>query len=304
MKYRLLTFATCLLLFFGSCTEREEVVQKDNEPLDVHRVSTIKVKNYVNRTFIDIIGRNPTDEEMDSIVTDLETRNLSKEARIEFINRLQTDNSFRIGDSSYQKVYYQRIYDMVKSKLLEGADDSEFRRIIGNNNFAVKVARLEGDSIRVFRALDRISTAQEVLNSKGEYRYGLIKINDMFARMANNSIYDVINMNTFNFINATFDDYFYRFPTQEEFDIAFDIVQNNEAGFLFDQYASNKAEYCQVLVNSDEFYVGLINWTYNNLLSRNPNAQEVNNLYDSLRATANLQWLQYTVASTDEYANF
>lgn len=304
MKYHLLLPAVCVFIFLTSCSEKEQVVQKNNTPLDVHRVSTIKIKNYVNRTFIDIIGRNPTDEEMDSIVTDLEENNLSKEARIEFINRLQTDNSFRIGDSSYQKVYYQRVYDMVKSKMIEGTDDSEFHRSIGNAKFAVKVARLEGDSVRVFRALAGIDKAQSVLNSKLDYRYGRITINTMFARMANNAVYDEINMNTFNFINASFDDMFYRFPTQEEFNIAFDIIQNNEIGFLFDGYATNKAEYCTLLSRSDEFYVGLINWTYNNILSRNPTAQEVNNLFAKLHDNDNFQWLQYTIASSDEYANF
>jgi hypothetical protein len=304
MKYHHLFLAFCVFIFFGSCSEKEQVVQKNNTPLDVHRVSTIKIKNYVNRTFIDILGRNPTDEEMDSIVVNLEKNNLSSKSRLDFIIKIQTDNSFRIGDSSYQKVYYQRVYDMVKSKMIEGTDDGEFNRTIGNAKFAVKVARLNGDSVRVFRSLASIDRAQNVLNSKLDYRYGRITINEMFARMANNAVYDDINMNTFNFVNATFDDMFYRFPTQEEFNIAFDIVQNNEIGFLFGGYATNKSEYCTVLSQSDEFYVGLINWTYNNLLSRNPTAQEVNNLFAKLRRTDNFQWLQYTLASSDEYANF
>jgi hypothetical protein len=297
-------FLFSFLVIFGSCTKKEQILKGNNTPLDVHRVSTIKIKNYVNRTFIDIIGRNPTNEEMDSIVTDLEERNLSKEARQEFINRIQTDNSFREGDSSYQKVYHQRVYDMVKSKMIEGTDDSEFYRTIGNARFAVKVARLNGDSVRVYSALASIARAQKVIDSKEDYRRGTIKINEMFARMSNNNVYDIINMNTFNFVNASFDDMFYRFPTQEEFGIAFDIVQNNEIGYLFNGYASNKAEYCTILSNSDEFYVGLINWTYNNLLSRNPTAQEVNNLFATLQEDTNFQWLQYTIASSDEYANF
>jgi hypothetical protein len=304
MKYPFLCLAVCVLFIFGSCTKKEEIIKSNNTPLDVHRVSTIKIKNYVNRTFIDIIGRNPTTEEMDSIVKNLEENNLSRESRVEFITRIQSDTIFRIGDSSYQKVYYQRVYDMVKSKMIEGADDTEFYRTIGNAKFAVKVARLNGDSVRVYRSLNTIIRAQNVVDSKLAYRYGTIKINEMFARMANNGVYDVINMNTFNFVNASFDDMFYRFPTQEEFLVAFDIVQNNEIGFLFNGYATNKSEYCTLLSVSDEFYVGLINWTYNNLLSRNPSAQEVNNLFAKLRDNDDFQWLQYTIASSDEYANF
>ena len=120
MKYRLLSIATICLLFFAGCTKREKIVEEGNTPLDVHRVSTIKIKNYVNRTFIDILGRNPTIEEMDSVVTSLEENNLDEESRVSFISMLQSDTTFRQGDSTYEKVYYQRVYDNPGFTIIRG----------------------------------------------------------------------------------------------------------------------------------------------------------------------------------------
>ncbi len=58
--------------------------------------------------------------------------------------------------------------------------------------------------------------------------------------MLNTSIYDEINMNSANFINASFDDLYYRFPTLAEFDQAFPIIENNEAGQLFGEVVLKK----------------------------------------------------------------
>jgi hypothetical protein len=303
MKHYLAAILALGILTISSC-QKDEFIERDATPLDVHRVSDIKIKNYVNRTYIDILGRNPTDIEMDSIVVDLKDNDLSAESRLRFIERIQTDSTFRQGDSTYEKVYYQRIYDMVKAKMIEGTNDDEFYKVIGNASFSLRIARLEGDSVRVYRALETIDRAQKVLDSKHQYRFGEITLNEMFARMANNHVYDLININTFNFVNATFDDYFYRFPSGPEFEIGFDIIQNNAIGFLFDGYASNKAEYTRLLTGSDEFYLGMINWTYLSLLSRSPSAQESSNIFAKLKLNGSLQEIQQIIASSDEYANF
>jgi hypothetical protein len=303
MKHYLVAILALGIISFSSC-KKDELIQRPVTPQEVHRVSKIKIKNYINRTYIDILGRNPTNEEMDSIVVDMEENDLSAESRLRFIKKIQTDTTFRFGDSTYAKVYYQRVYDMVKAKMIEGTNDDEFYKVIGNASFSIRIARLEGDSVRVFSALERIDRAQKVLDSKQQYRYGEITLSEMFSRMANNHVYDLININTFNFVNATFDDYFYRFPSGPEFDIGFDIIQNNAIGYLFGGYASNKAEYTKLLTESDEFYLGLINWTYLSLLSRSPSAQESSNIFSKLKVNGNFQEVQQIIASSDEYANF
>ena len=246
----------------------------------------------------------PTQIEMSAEVALLKAAKASKETRLVLIQKLQTDNNFVEGDSSYQKAYYQRIYDMVKSRLCEGAADGEFTRYVGLANISLKIARLEGDSIRVFQALEQIARHQRIVESKDEYRFGGININEMYARLIDNNVYDNINMNSFNFVNASFDDLFYRFPTKAEFDLAYNIIETNKLGSLFGGFASNKREYCVLLTSTGEFYEGLIKWMYLNLMGREPSTEETFALYDDFRKDANLQLLQQKILITDEYANF
>ena len=296
----------CLLLLltvFG-CKKTEERTVPDNEAVIPHKVSTIKIENYVNRCFIDLLGRTALESELDEEVELLKENNLSKEARLAFVTKLQTDTTFREGDSSYMHAYFQRIYDLAKSRLCEGAADGEFLRYVGLANFGILQARLYGDSITVFRLLDQIRRNQSVVDSRIEYRKGEIEINEMFTRLLDNNVYDVINMNTFNFVNASFDDLLYRFPSQSEFNIAYKIIQNNELGVLFGGAASNKRQYCELVANSDDFYEGLIKWAYILFLAREPSPQEVANYYPELRETGNYHELVRNIVIKDEYGNF
>ena len=111
-------------------------------------------------------------------------------------------------------------------------------------------------------------------------------------------------MNRFNFVNASFDDLFYRFPTQQEFDAAFKIIQVNKVGALLGGFATSKAEYCQLLTESDEFYEGIIRWTYLTLMAREATSQEVSNHFEYFILNKDFKELQKNILKTDEYANF
>lgn len=293
-----------LAITIGSCKKTEEQEFTGNEANVPHRVSTIRVENYVNRLFIDLIGRSPLPDELQWGVDMLRSDKLSESVRIQLVTFLQGDTTFREGDISYKDKYYQRIYDIVKSRMCEGAGDEEFTRYIGLAEQGIRIGRLEGDSIAVFKGLEQQRRNREVVESRTQYMLGEITLNEMFARMLNNNVYDVINMNTFNFVNASFDDLFYRFPTQAEFDVAYGIIERNEVGNLFGGFASNKREYCDLLCHSAEFYEGIIHWTYLSLMGREASTQEVHNLYSDFASSSDFQQLQLKIMITDEYADF
>jgi hypothetical protein len=304
-RFRIYFGLLLLLSFFSAC--KTEVVNKTydgNQALLPGTVPTVKVENYVNRLYIDLLGRVPTQNEMNLEVARLKDGKLSKDVRLNLITRLQSSDTFVEGDSSYKKAYYQRIYDMVKSSLCEGAADGEFTRHVGLAQFSLTIARLEGDSVRVFQALEQMARNGRIVTSKDEYRFGSITLNEMYARMLDNNVYDNINMNTFNFVNASFDDLFYRFPTKIEFETAYSIIETNKLGALMGSYASNKREYCLLLCHSDEFYEGIIKWVFQNLLGREPRTEETAVLFKEFKSTGDLPALQQKILVTDEYANF
>jgi hypothetical protein len=289
---------------FVSCNKKEATVIPNNKPKSYQDVSTVKVENYINRIYIDLLGREPLDAESIRDLEILRKGSLSIKARQDIIMRLMVDSIYVPGDSSYKRAYYQRIYDLTKARLLEGASDEEISQPLGNAQFALISARLLGDSIGVFSAMSTIDRCKNVLLSRRAYQYGQINIGEMYAYMLDNPIYDVINMNSLNFVNASFDDLFFRFPTRDEFDIAYEIIENGKGGSLFGGYADNKFAYCQMLVKSREFSEGLIKWCYLTLVGREPNTQETINLIDDFHKTKNLQNVQLLIMSTDEYAQF
>ena len=296
-------FSFCLLLL-ASCSKKDEKIVTGNVPKNYEDIPTVKVENYINRIYIDLLGREPLNTEKIRDVGILRDGKLSFETRKQIITRLMTDSIFVPGDSSYKRAYYQRIYDLTKARLLEGAEDGEFEGQIGISKFALLSSRLLGDSIGVFSAMVTIYRCKNVLRSRREYQLGIININQMYAYMLNNPVYDIINMNTLNFVNASFDDLFFRFPIKDEFTIAYDIIDADKGGSLFGGYASNKAEYCQLLVNSREFHEGMVKWCYLTLIGREPTTQETYNLMVDYYPTQNLQKVQTLILMTDEYAHF
>lgn len=291
------------LIFIFSCKKEGETIP-GNVPRDYDDVPTVKVENYINRIYIDLLGREPLDQEVIRDVKLLRDASLSYDARRSLIRRLQTDTGFVTGDSSYKRAYYQRLYDLSKARLVEGAGDEEFSRYIGNAKFALLSSRLLGDSVGVFAAMVTIERCENVLRSRRAYQYGQIGIAEMYGYMLDNPVYDVINMNSLNFVNASFDDLFFRFPTRDEFDIAYDIIEYGKGGTLFGAYADNKPAYCSMLTGSREFYEGMIKWCYLTLIGREPVTQEYYNLMEDFYKDKNLQKVQELIMATDEYAHF
>ena len=292
------------MLILGSCSKDQNIIFKDNKPVDPTGVPTIVVENYVNRIFIDLLGRAPTDIELDRYTTQLKSNDLDEATRVSIIQKLQTDTVDQNNDGFYKDIYYYNFHNNIKAKCIEGASDGELYKVIGNVSFDLKIARLQGDSVRVYRDSAIIKRTERLIKAQEEYKAGAIDIRDYFMFALNNPVYDDINMNSFNFVNASFDDLFSRFPTNHEFVQAYEIIEFNRAGFLFGGSATNKNEYCRLLTNSNEFTEGVIRWQYTLMLSREPSTTELVDLMKTFHTSKDVQWVQQQLLKTNEYANF
>jgi hypothetical protein len=302
-SYRLFMGALILLALF-SCTEKTSIQVQPNKSPKYSGVSTIRIENYVQRMFIDLLGREATDFERISFTTQLKKADLHDSCRHRLVKQLMFDTSFRVGDSSYRHAFSQRIYDISKARFLEGASDPSIDQFIGNLNFAIQVARLNGDSIGVYRYIDARSQYFQVLNSKYQFFIQKKDYRYMCAAMMNNSIYDGINMNSFNFINAVFDNCLLRKPTQNEFDRSYQIIEKNVPAELFSRWASNKNEYCDAVVQSDAFHEAQIRWFYYVLIQREPTTAEVSARFYPFYTTHKIETIIEEIITQDEYAQF
>ncbi|MEZ4739820.1 MAG: hypothetical protein R2818_10840 [Flavobacteriales bacterium] len=302
LNTRTLAVMVGVLVLFSACRKEELKVVPNNQAPDYEGVPTVVVQNYVNRLFIDLLGREPVDAEMDAEVAALERAGLSSAARVALVNKLMTGTDFVEGDSSYRNAYHQRLYESFKARFLEGVSDEVIDGFIGNAAQAALADSLSGNAQGANASNSELQKLLRLKNSRIEYREGLINVNEVVKRMMFNEVYDEINMNTFNFINASFDNLLFRYPTNAEFDAGFAMVEHNASALLFAQSAQDKAGYLDILVGSAEGHEGLVRLSYRSFLGREPSSYETYQLVTTFMADHDLQRMQRTILTSDEYA--
>lgn len=299
---KLLICAALFLAIFSSCKKDSKI--SDNTAPDYYGVSTIKVKNYINRIFIDLTGREPLDTEMDSLVVVLEANNLKFSTREAIIFSLQNDTTTQSNGDNFKELFYANLYEQQKARFLEGIPDFEIAQRMGNAYTAARNDSLTGNMLGYFWNKEQGDIYADVHTSDTAFLNGSISFNEMCRRMCYNGIYDIINMNSFNYVNAVFDNLFYRFPTTDEFNASYNMVEFDQADLLFGKPGSNKYDFSKIAVNSKEFNDGLVTWVYRSYLSRFPTTQETFIYSNHYSTNSNISYIIREVMKTDEYANF
>lgn len=294
-----------IVLILGSCKkEPEEVVFSNNDIAAYDQVPRILIENYVNRVFIDLIGREPTDLEMEAESNTLKAANADVNSRVALVQKLMFNEDFVEGDGSYREAYMRKFYEDQKGRFIDGASDANLWEDYNVFRSIAIQDSLEGNFLVYEIVMIEANKVLDVINCREELKDGEIDFREMCRRMMFNSIYDDINMNTFNFINATFDDCFGRFPTESEYFGVEDAIEFNGSGALFGQSVNSKPSYLNVLVNSNEFDEGYIRWVYAAYLSREATSNEVYINAPLFSAGTDYTLIQQKILISNEYAGF
>jgi|TARA_B110000495_G_scaffold65954_1_gene56143 hypothetical protein len=296
-------YIICFLIVVSSC-KKDILVIDDNNPPVYSAIPTVLIENYINRIYIDLIGREPLDSEMLIDVQYLRDNDVSIESRDSLIYKLQFDTLYIEGDESYKLAYFHRIYDMVKVRLIEGASNGDISFYMSNHYADYEVDSVAGNLIEAQKHLLKYYRLSAIIDSELDYYNNIIDIKEMHKRMIYNSIYDQINMNTFNFVNAAFDNLLFRYPTQNEFNNSYFMIEDNQPFTIFGYSGSNKLDFTNLICDSREFYEGIIQWTYLTMLARIPTSIERDFLMNDFYITTDFQKLQRFIMTTDEYAHF
>ncbi len=300
---RLFSYFLFLILCVSSCKKDPEIIVNNDAPYYAE-IPTILLENYVNRLYIDLLGREPLDDEMINDVQYLRDTDVTIDSRDSLLYKLQFDTTYIEGDSSYKFAYFHRMYEMMKVRLLEGASNAYISDDLNNFwNDYVKDS-INGDLLSANKKLLEYNILKSVLDSELEYYNNEIELNEIHRRMIYNSVYDKINMNTFNFINAAFDNLLFRYPTQYEFDEVYLMIEDNTAQVVLGSSGNNKEAFTHIICNTREFYEGVITWAYGTLLARNPTSEETDILMQKFYYDHDFQWVQRQIMQSDEYAHF
>lgn len=294
-----------IIAILYSCDSRVEKLIPENDSFSSTGVSKIKIENYINRLFIDLIGRGPTDIEKTVEIDKLNSNDLSEESRLDLINRLMTDSTYSENEGSYLEAYCNNLYLLAKIRCLEGVTDAE---IVGMKLVDLRLGAYQ-DSLaanweKYFEKLNNIRRYELMLGSTERLISGDLEYHEIYAFMIDNGVYDIINMNAFNFIRASFDQLLFRLPIEEEFNQAFDMVEFGLPNQLLGENGNSKEDYINIIINSTAMKEGMIRWAYQVFLQREGTAAEVATLLELYKQDESINQIITKIIVTDEYANF
>lgn len=289
-----------LLILSLSCTKKEiireiehtNVVVEGNTPPYYNGVSTLQVQSYINKYYIDLLGREPSDQELINTTNNLQNNGLSLEARTSALINLQST-----------PVYYRRFYEIYSSAFLGNFNPAQVQGLINFLTQQKQIADQQGDiptSNFLQQEINKLTALQTVAP---DYAQGNIDLNQFFATLVNNAIYDEVNMGTENFVIACFENLFKRLPTDQEKAASINMVDGGSSQVLL-MDGNSKGDFINIMTSVANFYEGLTIEVYRQLLARDPNSVEMAAGILELTNTKDYAALQRKVILTEEYAGF
>lgn len=294
MRYISLIFIGLILL--AGCKPDEVYIDGNNVP-NYADIPTLRVEQYVNSVFIDMLGRAATDQERGFYVSQLESAGNSIASRKNFVAQLQNANATA-------SEFYFKLYTDLKGRYLNSSTDASVEEEYTTLAYIAHYDSLQGNYLISQLEWIEANKVLAVLSIPENMQNIGLAFNEACRIMMYNSIYDDLNMGTFNFVNAGFDQNFFRFPTQSEFDNVYNSIEVNTSGVFFGQTISSKQDYLDVLIHSNEFFEGGVRWMYRSYLSRDASDNEVYVLLDVMKEDQGYLEVQQVIFSSDEYAGF
>lgn len=284
-------------MLLWSC--RPEELRFEDNPIPYYDgISTVVLDAYITRAYIDLIGREPLVEEIEVERAALRAGNLSQESRLNMVDRLMG------GDIALLPAYERKLTGDLNGRFLDGASlESMLEEVQLRRDMATQDS-LQGNMTGYLHQSDLADRMENAVKAVEDMRLGTATWREVCKRYCYNTFYDDLNMNSFNFIHAAFDDLMGRNPTEAEFEQAYAAVEYASPAMLFGTAISNKVEFLYAMVGDVEFDEGAIRWWGEYLLVRPISTAEVSAWKTAVGADVDIRALQRLLIAGDEYADF
>ncbi|CAN5596723.1 hypothetical protein BH11BAC2_BH11BAC2_05180 [soil metagenome] len=283
---RSIIFIFCIFVFaISSCKKDDLVINNNIAPPDT-TIENVTVEDYVNRTYILLLGREPSSSELTTALNTLKSSKLSVSSRSNFLDGVLS-----------QPEYYAHNYDRWRVELLNNLDTAEYTQMIFVFNFFLN----DSNYLYIWPTLQlEISRLELIQDAYADYASGLILFPELQRRMVDNYFYDQINMGDVNFVLSTFQHFLNRNPTIQEQNSAVAMLSGfNSALFL--KAGASKNDYLNIFFNSDDYYEGTVVRMYQDYLLRSPQSAEMSDGALMYKSSKNLKMIQKLIMVSDEF---
>jgi len=275
-------------LLFGllACKKSEIEQISPNTPPPDKTITSVVVENYITKTYILVLGREPDSTEFLNAKDNLINASLDSLSRRQFL-----------GDVFASSDYLPNLYNENKIDLLNNIDTAEFTNWI--YIYSLFLLDTTYQPLWPYFQLE-IDKLEALRDAFPQFTSGAINVDELQRRMCNNYFYDQINMGSANFVISTFQHLINRNPTMAEQAQGVSMVEGNNA-VLFLQAGSSKDDYLDIFTHSQSYFEGQVILLYRKYLNRLPNSVEMADGTAKYSASGDYTVVQRDILSTDEF---
>jgi hypothetical protein len=283
--YRLLFILT--LFISAGCAKQEDKIITGNKPPPDKTLPTGLKANFINKSYIGLLGREPSEVEYSESIDTLNAGNFNESSRTSVISAILENEEF-----------FTRQFEIANNEMLSGLDTFEVNDIIGTFNFLLTQPQYEPFYEQLQYELNRLEEYKDIPE---RFLNNQLTIQGMHRICANNYFFDQINMGSLNFVIATYQLFLLRNPTEFEKTEGVKIV-DGFTGVLFLQEANSKDDFLDVFLNSTDYAEGQVKQMFNRFLFRSPNTEESAFYTQMLKQNFDFKNLLVNILKSDEYA--
>lgn len=274
------------VLLFSNCKKEEINVIKNNVAPPDQTIEKVIIENYVNKLYISLLGEKPTQSEFENAVKTLEDNDLDSSSRKTIVNQVLNSNN-----------YIKNEVVLLFSNYLNNTDSADIEEQIAIYEFA---KTLTDDPYEIEYHDNQISRLTTLSNLQNQLLNNSITYIEAHKVIVNNTIYDNINMGSENFVVSLFQNFYNRYPTNQELNSGKDLFDGKSSIFLL-KNGGNIEDLRNIFFSHLEFYEGQVTKTFLRFLYRNPSSEEVDQFAKIFFETKNYQKIQEQILISDEY---
>ena len=276
-----------VLTMLAACTKTEEKVITGNKPPPDHTLPTGLKANFITKSYISLIGREPSTAEMDAAMGTLNSGDFSESARESVVSTILENDA-----------YYTREFELTNNEVLNGLDTFQVVDIINTFEFLLTQPQYEPVYEQLQAELTRLYAFRTVPQ---QFAAGTLSIAGMQKACVNNYFYDQINMGSLNFVVSVYQHFLLRNPTEFEQAEGIKMVDGFNA-IQFLQVGQSKDDFLNILFNSRDYREGQIKILFNRFFFRSPSSEEMTFYTSLLEQSNDPKVLIRTMLKSDEYA--